>query len=62
MTHTFRRGICIATASVYELQREFDYETQCLADDLRVCGPNYPSPLRASLRAIAAELARRGAR
>lgn len=59
---TFRRGVPIATASEHELRREFDYETQCLADDLKVCGPGYPSPLRESLRAIAAELARRGVR
>ena len=57
--HTFRRGVRISTASEHELRREFDYETGCLAEDLRICGPGYPSPLKDSLRRIALELARR---
>ena len=58
-THTFRRGVRIATASTAELERQMDYELECLADDLRVCGRDYPSPLRPSIRAIALELTRR---
>lgn len=59
MNRTFRRGVLIVAASDSELQRELDYELECLAEDLRVCGRGYPSPLRESIRSIAMELARR---
>ena len=61
VTHTFRRGVDIGAASTSTLRRELDYETKCLAEDLKACGSGYPSPLKPSIAAICAELARRGA-
>lgn len=43
----------------YELERRFKREVEALADDLRVCGRDYPSPRYEVIRAITTEQARR---
>lgn len=61
MTRTFDRYVEIETASNHELAREFEMTLEYLAEDLRVCGRGYPSPRKATLRAIVAEQERRKA-
>lgn len=62
MTRTFDRWVETETASDYTLQRELDETLVDLAYDLKVCGPGYPSPRKATIRDIIAEQERRKAR
>lgn len=60
-TRTFDRGVEIATAETWTLQRELAYTIERIADGMRVCGIGYPDPRYDTVRAITVELVKRGA-